>query len=371
MSRSFPLNSKTQFSRAAARDLAPVLITGAAGFIGSNLTHRLLSAGRPVLMFDNLSRPGVERNLRWLHETHGDHMKFELGDVRDPRALAKAVLGVSQVFHFAGQTAVTTSLEQPLEDFEVNARGTLNLLEAIRNAESPPSLIFTSTNKVYGSLEDIELRAAQGRYEPATAGVRERGIGENRAVDFHSPYGCSKGSADQYVLDYTRSFGLKAAVFRMSCIYGPHQLGTEDQGWLAHFALRALAGEPITLYGDGQQVRDVLYIDDLVDAFLLGEEQMERVSGQAFNLGGGARNAISLLDLIGMLQSLHGRCQVRFQDWRIGDQRYYVSDTRRFEAATGWRPRVDVRTGVERLYRWLVEQQPELPAHRPGLHAAL
>jgi CDP-paratose 2-epimerase len=203
------------------------------------------------------------------------------------------------------------------------------------------------------------------------AGVRKSGIGEDRPVDFHSPYGCSKGSADQYVLDYTRSFGLKAAVFRMSCIYGPHQLGTEDQGWLAHFALRALAGGPITIYGDGQQVRDVLYIDDLVDAFLLGEEQMERVSGQAFNIGGGVRNAISLLDLIGMLQLLNGRCEVQFQDWRIGDQRYYVSDTRRFEAATGWRPRVDVRAGVERLYRWLVEQQVELPAYRPALHAAL
>jgi CDP-paratose 2-epimerase len=201
--------------------------------------------------------------------------------------------------------------------------------------------------------------------------VRDRGIGEDRPVDFHSPYGCSKGSADQYVLDYTRSFGLKAAVFRMSCIYGPHQLGTEDQGWLAHFALRALAGEPITIYGDGRQVRDVLFIDDLVDAFLLAEQHIDGISGRAFNIGGGTRNAISLLELVGLLQSLNGSCNVRFADWRIGDQRYYVSDTRRFEAATGWRPRVDVPTGVERLYRWLAQQRAALPGSPPDLQATL
>jgi CDP-paratose 2-epimerase len=335
----------------------PVLITGAAGFIGTNLAHRLLSAGIPVLLFDNLSRPGVERNVRWLRDVHGERLRLELSDVRDPQRVSRAVAQSSAVFHFAGQTAVTTSLVSPVDDFEVNARGTLNVLEALRALSSPPPLVFTSTNKVYGNLGDIGLRDHGGRYEPVAAELRERGVGEGRAIDFHSPYGCSKGCADQYVLDYTRSFGLSAVVFRMSCIYGPHQLGTEDQGWLAHFVLRALAREPIVIYGDGRQVRDVLYVDDLVDAFLLAHEHMDALSGQAFNIGGGAENTLSLLELIDMLNALGAPCQVRFEDWRVGDQRYYVSDTERFRVATGWRPRVSARNGVEQLYRWMAEHR--------------
>jgi CDP-paratose 2-epimerase len=354
---------------AAARK--PVLITGAAGFIGTNLTHRLLAAGTPVLMVDNLSRPGVERNVRWLREVHKDRVQLEVLDVRDSAALSSAVARAAQVFHFAGQTAVTTSLKAPVDDFEVNARGSLNLLEALRGSPSPPPLVFTSTNKVYGSLADIELRAETVRYEPVEPSVRAHGVGEARSIDFHSPYGCSKGSADQYVLDYARSFGIPAIVFRMSCIYGPHQLGTEDQGWLAHFALRAIGREPIVVYGDGKQVRDVLYVDDLVDAFLLAQEHMPQLRGQAFNIGGGADNSVSLLELLDQLEALGAPCDVSFADWRVGDQRYYVSDTRRFSSATGWRPRVDVRTGVERLYRWLLEQRGSLPDRRASLQASL
>ena len=257
-----------------------ILITGGAGFVGTNLAHRYLSQGIPVRVYDNLSRAGVEQNARWLQETHGGLVQIEAADVRDGSRLRQAVRGASQVFHLAAQVAVTTSLADPMEDFEVNARGTLNLLEAIRVCDVPPPLIFTSTNKVYGGLPDVGLRVRGARYEPEDGSVRAYGIGEARPLDFHSPYGCSKGAADQYVLDYARTYGLPAAVFRMSCIYGPHQFGTEDQGWVAHFLIRALEGRPITLYGDGKQVRDILFVEDLVNAFVLVQDRIEALSGQ-------------------------------------------------------------------------------------------
>ena len=334
----------------------PVLITGGAGFIGCNLAHRLLSEGNRVLLFDNLSRAGVERNLRWLRDTHGDRVQAEVADVRDGEALRKAVRRCRQVFHFAAQVAVTTSLDDPMLDFTINARGTLNLLEAIREQDDPPPLVFTSTNKVYGGLDDVRLIQAGTRYAPAETSLRATGISETRRLDFHSPYGCSKGTADQYVRDYARSFGLKSVVFRMSCIYGPHQYGTEDQGWVAHFLIQALKGRPIVLYGDGKQVRDILFVEDLVDAFLLAQRNMSRISGEAFNIGGGAANTVSLLELLDLIGTVHGeKPDVAFQEWRVGDQRYYVSDTSKFRAATGWAPRVGVEQGIERLYRWLVE----------------
>lgn len=333
-----------------------VLITGGAGFIGTNLAHRLLSQGRAVRLYDNLSRPGVEQNLRWLRNAHGERLQFVEADVRDADALKCAVRGVAQVFHLAAQVAVTTSLDDPLHDFDVNARGTLNLLEAMRACPSPPSLVYTSTNKVYGGLPDIPLRVRGRRYEPEDADIRTNGVGEARPLDFHSPYGCSKGAADQYVIDYARTFGLPAAVFRMSCIYGPHQFGTEDQGWVAHFLIRALMGQPITLYGDGMQVRDVLFVEDLVNAFLLAQANIQSLSGQAFNIGGGAGNIISLLDLIEIIGELYGRApEVRFDEWRPGDQRYYVSDTRKFQDATGWAAKTDALQGVDRLAAWLCE----------------
>ena len=332
----------------------PILITGGAGFVGSNLAHRLLSNGHRVRLLDNLSRAGVERNLRWLMETHGDLVDIEVPDVRNLSIVKQAVKDASQVFHFAAQVAVTSSLIDPIEDFEINARGTLNLLEAVRAADNPPPLIFTSTNKVYGNLADLEFDKQGNRYAPRDEAIRERGINEDRPLDFHSPYGCSKGAADQYVTDYARTYGLPALVFRMSCIYGPHQYGNEDQGWVAHFVIRSMSGKPITIYGDGMQVRDILFIDDLVDAFLLAQQHMKKLAGNAFNIGGGPANSISLLDLLDLLSELHGGdVSVRFQDWRAADQRYYVADTSKFSGLTGWQPRVSVHEGVRRLYEWL------------------
>jgi CDP-paratose 2-epimerase len=346
----------------------PVLITGGAGFVGTNLAHRLLAAGRPVLLFDNLSRAGVEQNLRWLRATHGARLQIETADIRDPGAVRRAVERASAVFHFAAQVAVTTSLTDPTADFEINARGTLNLLEAIRAQAAPPPLLFTSTNKVYGALDDVPLRRRNRRYEPADDETRVRGIPETRPLDFHSPYGCSKGTADQYVLDYARTFGLPAVVFRMSCIYGPHQFGTEDQGWVAHFLIQALEGRPITLYGDGRQVRDVLFVDDLVDAMLRVQSQVATEAGRAFNVGGGPANAVSLLEVVDLIGELTGRRPaVRMDAWRPGDQRYYVSDTRRLEEATGWRPRTSVRDGINALLTWLRAGR----AARPTLESAV
>jgi CDP-paratose 2-epimerase len=329
------------------------LITGGAGFVGTNLAARLLREGREVVILDSLARPGVEKNLRWLRDTYGSTLTVEVGDVRDRALVRSAVARADAVFHFAAQVAVTTSLADPAEDFEVNARGTLNVLEAIRKRVPPPPLVFTSTNKVYGALGDLAMRRMERRYEPGHDQART-GIDEDRALDFHSPYGCSKGAADQYVRDYARSFGLPTIVFRMSCIYGPHQFGTEDQGWVAHFLIQALRGRPITLYGDGRQVRDVLFVEDLVEALLLAMRRMPTIAGQAFNIGGGPENAVSLLELLDLIGEITGRCpQVRFDDWRPGDQKYYVSNTSRFEKATGWRPRTAVRDGVERLAGWL------------------
>jgi CDP-paratose 2-epimerase len=263
------------------------------------------------------------------------------------------VRDASALVHLAAQVAVTTSLTDPVTDFEVNALGTLHLLEALRNAASPPPTIFASTNKVYGKLDGVELHAQGDRYLPVDPALRARGIGERQPLDLQSPYGCSKGAADQYVLDYARCCGLPTAVLRMSCLYGPHQLGTEDQGWVAHFARAALQGRPLTIYGDGRQVRDILYADDAVAAYCALLDRLPALAGSAFNLGGGPRNAVSLLALLDQLGDLLGRpVDYRLADWRVGDQRYYVSDTSALEAATGWRARVGWQQGVSRLLRW-------------------
>jgi CDP-paratose 2-epimerase len=337
------------------------LVTGGAGFIASNVADRLLRDGWRVRLFDNLSRPGVEQNVEWLKQTHpgnaahgGPKVDLILGDVRDAAAIRRSLTGVDRVFHFAAQVAVTTSLVDPTLDFEVNARGTLNLLEAIRALDNRPSLLFTSTNKVYGHLRDLSLRVAARRYEPEDGLIKDRGISEARPLDFHSPYGCSKGAAEQYVLDYARTFDIPATVFRMSCIYGPHQFGTEDQGWVAHFIIQALKRAPLTLYGDGMQVRDVLFVEDLVEAMMRAHDNIDQIKGEAFNIGGGRPSAVSLLELIDLIGDLLGRRPTyRLQPWRTADQRYYVSDTSKFAHATGWIPRVSVAEGVERLTAWL------------------
>jgi CDP-paratose 2-epimerase len=360
-------------ARRRPRPCPPVLITGGAGFIGTNLANRLAADGERVLIYDNLSRPGAERNLRWLLDTHGSRIQVEFADVRNPYALRRAVRKAKQVFHFAAQVAVTTSLANPRHDFEVNALGTLNLLEALRGSDDPAPLIYTSTNKVYGGLDDIALDCDNGAYRPNDAELCRRGINEARPLDLHSPYGCSKGAADEYIIDYARTFGLPAVVFRMSCIYGPHQMGNEDQGWVAHFLICALEGWPITVYGDGMQVRDVLYIDDLVRAFLLARSSVRTLSGSAFNIGGGPSNTLSLLELLKIIGKLNGalpRCEL--SDWRPGDQRYYVSDTRKFQSATGWRANVDPMEGVEKLHDWLRHarglERIRPPTARPALH---
>jgi CDP-paratose 2-epimerase len=339
--------------------MRPVLITGGAGFVATNVAHRLLGSGRPVVLFDNLSRPGVIANVNWLRSTHGSLVRFQPGDIRDAEAVRRAVAEASQIYHFAAQVAVTTSLVDPFLDFETNARGTLNLLEAVRATAHRPSVLFTSTNKVYGDLENVGLRSAGTRYEPADEQLRKHGVSEARCLEFHSPYGCSKGVAEQYVLDYARTFGLRTVVFRMSCIYGPHQFGTEDQGWVAHFLIAAMRGLPLTIYGDGLQVRDILFVEDLVDAMLLAQEHVDDLSGEAFNIGGGPANTTSLLELMRLIGDLRGVTpKASIEPWRTADQRYYVSDSSKFGHATGWRPKVGVTEGVSRLHAWLTETQP-------------
>jgi CDP-paratose 2-epimerase len=331
----------------------PILITGGAGFIGTNVANRLLEQGESVLIFDNLARAGVEHNFEWLRGKFGDRVQLEIADIRDPHMVRDAVHQASRIYHFAAQVAVTTSIHTPQKDFDVNLRGTLNILETLRQMDSPPPLLFTSTNKVYGALEDIELEKIEERYHPVSD-IYAKGVTEQRPLNFHSPYGCSKGAADQYVLDYARTYGLPAAVFRMSCIYGPHQFGTEDQGWVAHFLIQVMKGRPLKLYGDGRQVRDILFVDDLVTAMLLAQEKISSLAGQAFNMGGGAANSTSLLEILARIEALTGkRSHYSFSDWRLGDQKYYVTDTRRFQEATGWQASTSIDSGLEQLYDWV------------------
>ncbi len=343
------------------------LVTGGAGFIGTNVAGRLLDDGEDVVVLDDLSRPGVEGNLRWLRERHGARVRLLIADVRDEEVLRDAVASVDRVFHFAAQVAVTLSLDAPLHDLDVNARGTLGLLERLRALREPPPLFFTSTNKVYGALPDVALDKRGVRYVPRDRQLSAHGIAETRPLDFHSPYGCSKGVADQYVLDYARTFGLRTVVFRMSCIYGPRQFGNEEQGWVAHFLGAALRGEPLTIYGDGHQVRDVLFVDDLVEAFLRASANEPRVRGQAFNVGGGPTNTLSLLELLEVMRTELGLDpEVRFAETRPGDQRYYVSDVRKLAKATGFRPKTSAREGLERLRRWLDPASIAPPARAAG-----
>ena len=335
---------------------SPVVITGGAGFVGVNLADRLLADGEAVVVYDNLSRPGVEHNLQWLRGRYRDLLQFVSGDVRDGEGL-RAVIGDSSfVYHLAGQVAVTTSLRDPLADHAVNVLGTLNVLEAVRRSRIRPGLLFASTNKVYGALNDVPLEGSALRCEPADSGTRRHGISERQPLDFISPYGCSKGAADQYVLDYCRSYDLVATVLRMSCIYGPRQQATSDQGWVAHFLRAALANEALTIYGDGRQVRDVLYIEDFVAVLLAVRAAPEATAGSAFNIGGGTANTLSLLELIGMAEKLTGRPLPRqHTDARPGDQRWFAADHRRFSDATGWQPRTPPTEGIEALWAWLLE----------------
>jgi CDP-paratose 2-epimerase len=329
-----------------------VLIFGGAGFIGSNWAEYLLTrTDAQVHIFDNLARRKVEQNLKWLKSRPGaaSRLKFTIADVRDARAVAKAVYGASEIYHFAAQVAVTTSLADPRHDFEVNAGGTLNILEAARQSGNRPFLLFTSTNKVYGKL--VAAEAADGLSEG-------KGVPESQPLDFYSPYGCSKGTADQYVHDYSRIFRIPTVVFRMSCIAGPRQFGNEDQGWVAHFVYSALQAKTISIFGDGRQVRDVLAVRDLVRAFALAYENQKKAAGHIYNIGGGTENTISLLGLVKTMEmALHLPVRYRFRAARPGDQPIYVTDFSKFHAHTQWAPQRTVLQTLHDICHWYEENQ--------------
>jgi len=271
-----------------------ILITGGAGFIGSNLAAHYLRLGHDVTLYDNLSRKNVQENIAWLESINKAQLTVLEKDVRDFDSLKTAVKGMEVIFHEAGQTAVTTSLVDPRHDFEVNAWGSFNVLEAVRTENPSAIVFFASTNKVYGGLPDVKLALQGDRY----VSTEIDGISEARPLDFHSPYGCSKGTADQYIRDYSRSYNLKTVVFRQSCIYGEHQFGVEDQGWVAHFAAQTIKNLPISIFGDGKQVRDLLFIDDLVRGYDQALQNIAKTSGEVFNMGGGVANTASLIEVI-------------------------------------------------------------------------
>ncbi len=328
------------------------LVTGGAGFIGSNYVSRLLQRGETVTIFDNLSRGGAKLNLEWLREQYGDAFQLIQADVRDADAIKQAARDADVIVHLAAQVAVTTSVVDPREDFEINANGTFNMLEAARSSGRSPAVLYASTNKVYGGMEDVSVVEGETDYHYLTIPY---GISEKQPLDFHSPYGCSKGSGDQYVRDYHRIYDLPTVVLRQSCIYGPRQFGIEDQGWLAWFVIAAVTGKPISIYGDGKQVRDVLYVEDLLDAYDAALSQLDHSAGQIYNVGGGPQNVISVWKDFGpMLEEAVGHeVPVSWSDWRPGDQRIYVSDIRKAAEELGWVPQIDVKEGLQRLFDWV------------------
>jgi len=333
------------------------LITGGAGFIGSNYVARLLARGEQVTIYDNLSRAGAPRNLEWLKRTFGEKaFDVIVADVRDAAKITEAARGSDVIVHLAGQVAVTTSVANPREDFEANALGTFNALEAARLSGRNPIFIYASTNKVYGGMEDVELAE-----EPTRWRYRDllNGCPETQPLDFHSPYGCSKGTGDQYARDYARIYDLPTVVMRQSCIYGPRQFGIEDQGWLAWFVIAAVIGRPITIYGDGKQVRDVLHVDDLMDAYDLAIQKIDVAKGQVYNMGGGPNNTLAVWTEFGpMLEKLIGRpIPVARGDWRPGDQRVFYADISRAARELGWSPKIGVEEGVKRLFAWVQENK--------------
>ncbi|MBL7063559.1 MAG: GDP-mannose 4,6-dehydratase [Anaerolineae bacterium] len=334
--------------------MASFLVTGGAGFIGCNYVHRLLSRGEQVTVYDNLSRRGSGANVAWLREQHGaGNLHLVVGDVRDYDTLAQAARKTGVVVHLAGQTAVTTSVKDPRSDFEDNALGTFNALEAARHAGTNPIFLYASTNKVYGGMEEVAVIEQETRYAYRDFPL---GIPETQPLDFCSPYGCSKGAGDQYVRDYARIYGLPTVVFRQSCIYGPRQMGVEDQGWVAWFIIAAITGQPITIYGNGKQVRDVLFIDDLLDAYDAAIAHIDVAAGQVYNVGGGPAHTMSVwAEFSPILERLIGHSiPVSNDDWRPGDQPIYISDIRKAGRELGWRPQVGVEEGIRRLYEWVV-----------------
>jgi CDP-paratose 2-epimerase len=329
------------------------LVTGGAGFIGTNYASRLLERGDNVTIFDNLSRAGTPRNVDWLKDTYGpDSFQLVVEDVRNPDALTGPVSDADVVLHLAAQVAVTTSVIDPRDDFEVNALGTLNVLEAARHAPKKPIVIYSSTNKVYGDLEDVRVEEGETSYYLPDHPL---GISERQLMDFHSPYGCSKGTGDQYVRDYYRIFEVPTVVFRQSCIYGPHQFGIEDQGWVAWFVIAAVTGKPITIYGDGKQVRDLLFVDDLLTAYDLAVERIDQTAGQIYNIGGGVENTLSIWKEFGPLleKELGQEIPVSRETWRPGDQLVFIADITKAKEDFGWEPAIGVETGISKLFDWV------------------
>ncbi len=336
-----------------------ILITGGAGFVGSNAVAHFLAQGRRVIALDNLGRRGTDKNLTWLQGLGGD-LVFSRTDIRDAAAVAAAFRahpGIEAVLHLAAQTAVTTSVEDPREDFETNALGTFNVLEAARRLPRLRALLYASTNKVYGGLTDVVVVERDDRYAYRDC---PDGIAEDRPLDFHSPYGCSKGAGDQYVVDYARIYGLPTVVLRQCTIYGPRQLGVEDQGFMAWFCIAAMLGEPLTIYGDGKQVRDVLYVSDLLALYERAIERIDRIAGQVYNVGGGPANTISLLELVALIEDrLQRRLELRFGEWRPGDQRVFIANIAKAARDLGWQPQVGVEEGIESLLAWVLDN-PDL-----------
>ena len=334
-----------------------ILITGGAGFVGSNAAAHFLAQGRRVIVLDNLGRRGTDRNLAWLRGLGGD-LVVSRTDIRDAAAVTtvfRAHLDIEAVLHLAAQTAVTTSVEDPREDFESNALGTFNVLEAARSLPRLRALVYASTNKVYGGLTDVAVVERDDRYAYRDC---PDGIAEDRPLDFHSPYGCSKGAGDQYVVDYARIYDLPTVVLRQCTIYGPRQLGVEDQGFMAWFCIAAMLGEPLTIYGDGKQVRDVLYVSDLLALYERAIERIDRIKGQVYNVGGGPANTISLLELVARIENLLGRrLELRFAEWRPGDQRVFVANIAKAARDLGWQPQVGVEEGIESLLAWVLDNR--------------
>jgi CDP-paratose 2-epimerase len=332
-------------------------ITGGAGFIGANYVNRLLERGEKVTIYDNLSRAGSKRNLTWLQDKFGqDGFQLVIGDVRDASLVRDSSRSADIILHLAAQVAVTTSVVNPREDFEVNAGGTFNLLEAARLNGRNPVFLYASTNKVYGGMENVRVEEDITRWRYADL---PQGCPETQPLDFHSPYGCSKGAGDQYVRDYARIYSLPSVVLRQSCIYGPRQFGVEDQGWLAWMIIAAVTGRQLTIYGDGKQIRDVLHVDDLLDAYDLAIARIGQVKGRIYNLGGGPENTLSVWTEFGpLLEELLGKSiPVARRDWRPGDQKVFVADIRKAEADLGWKPKVGVKDGVGRLFKWVMENK--------------
>jgi CDP-paratose 2-epimerase len=329
-----------------------ILITGGAGFIGVNLAGKLLEdRNNFVTVYDNLSRKGVENNLKWLLSRGHKNLRFIKGDVRDYKKLKETAKDCREVYHLAAQVAVTKSVEDPIEDFKINAEGTLYTLEAVRKVSSDAAFIFASTNKVYGELLHIKLKEGKTRY---LLTEKKHGVSEAENLDFHSPYGVSKGVADQYTRDYHRIYGLKTVVFRQSCILGEHQYGNEDQGWVAHFIIRSLSGIKINIYGDGKQVRDILDVSDLIRAYGMAVKNIDKTAGEIYNIGGGSKNSFSLLELINLLEKIL-RIEIKydFSIWRPGDQKIFISDNTKLKRELQWVPLISKEEGVKNLVRWI------------------